>query len=271
MRKTSGLTALSDEKWFSVSDWYDSVRPSDFPKYKRIEGLAKKIWQKRRDDLEQGDFDCHVWATLRTNLGKFDPGKANPAKPADECFLWYFGYWFDKRISQAVLRLRAGKRKERVTLRSYAEEKVASRLGPLGLHAERYWEHARKLFWEVMESLDIVTKAYIKYRYLEELTLEEIAAKLKIPLRTLKRNLAKSYKLDNLVNLVRQRVRENISKMPRTKLYKAIYSLVHENDFSIEEVARLFCMPVEQVEGLHREMVCQLAASYDLQTRKRAS
>jgi DNA-directed RNA polymerase specialized sigma24 family protein len=134
-----------------------------------------------------------------------------------------------------------------------------------------FWEKARELFLEAIESLDVLAKAYVKYRYIDGLTIKEIAAKLGISERTVMRRYSDRYKFDNLVRLLKSRIRESTRRMPTDKLYKAIYTLIYENDFSVEDVARLFCMTVEEVSALHHKMVCQIAAGYSEDMRKRAS
>jgi RNA polymerase sigma factor (sigma-70 family) len=248
----------------SMAEWWETVRPAaDYPEFSRILGMANRIVRQRNLRLAQEDIEYHIWKTLPVNVRLFDPAKVESNKPVDEQFLDYFAFWFSKRISQESQRARKKKRKEKKAFALlYRDEEALGRVVASDFHRELFWDQAGMLFRQALEGLDVVARAYIKYRYIENLTLVEIAGKLGFSERTLIRRFSRMYDLDNVVSLVRTGIRDNIRQMPREKLYKAVYSLTYENEFSTEEIARLFCMTVDEVNEIQVCMLTHLADTY---------
>ena len=240
-----------------LSDWYDSVRPRGYPGWERIVVAAQRILKQLGGELEPGDLVFEIWDTLRTNLQKFDHRKGNLSKPVDERFLEYFAHWFKKRIAQKLQRSRNRRRKEQVSLRSYAVGRPTTFKEPSTSREEIYWGEARRRVSEALNDLEAEDKAFVRYRYIEELTLKRIAEELHLSERTIKRGLAKRYKLGNLVRLVRERMRDRFFRLPRIEMYVEMFMLLCEYQLTVEEVASLLCVSVEELVRLHLQIVSQ--------------
>lgn len=253
-----------------LSDWYESVRPRGYPSFGRVEAAAKRILKQLGENLEPGDLVFEIWNTLRTNLKKFDPQKVNTGKPVDVRFLSYFAHWFKKRVAQRFQRSRNRRKKEQVSLRSYADWRSTCDPAPSTSREEIYWQVAKRFFWEALAGLDAEDRAFIRYRYIEDVTLKSIAEKLDMSERTVKRR-AKIYTLESLGKLVRQRVRERFFGLPRLDVYVEVVMLQYQYDFTLKEIASLFCVSVDELAWLHLQIIYGCEQARDERRRMRAS
>lgn len=249
----------------TLAGWYEAIRPDDYPSYSRIRGMQRIVVRELNISLYiSSERKIYIfWMTLKYCLCKFRRDVGDQSKSVDTRFLYFFAHCYSSRLIAYSQQDRRSARKRASREQRYLEAKSLHAPEPPPDFATRhFWDEARGLLAQAIESLDLVSKVYVKLRYIDGLTFRQIAERVGESERTVKRRFSSSYKFDNIIQMIKLQIQANVMKPGNSNIYRAIYILIYENEFSLGEVARLFCMSRDEVKRLHDEMLSHLVSGY---------